>query len=110
MRVLWLTRAVKIVVIVAVVLGVVSFIAMNLWNWLVPVLFSGPQVTYWQAVGLLVLCRLLFGGLHPRGHGHCRGRHAYWKHLTPEERARFRERLHRHRHGFGGAGVSNSEV
>jgi hypothetical protein len=100
MRGFWLARAVKIVVIIAIVLGVVSFIAMSLWNWLVPALFSGPVITYWQALGLLVLCRLLFGGFHPRGRGHWgRGRHGPWQHMTSEERNRIRERLGRHRHG-----------
>ena len=32
-----------------------------LWNWLVPALFSGPEVTIWQALGLEVLIGLLFG-------------------------------------------------
>ena len=104
MRGFWFLKALKIVAIVAVVLGVVSFITMSLWNWLVPALFSGPLITYWQAMALLVLSRLLFG-FHPRGGGHWRhGRHgmrAHWKCMTPEERARMRERLHRHGRGFG---------
>lgn len=103
MRGMWFARVLKFIAIFAVVLGVASLIAMSLWNWLVPALFSGPQITYWQAIGLLVLSRLLFG-FHPRGHWHHRGRgmHGHWKHMTPEERDRIRERLHRHRHGgFG---------
>lgn len=96
------TRALKIVVIVTIALTVVSFVAMNLWNWLVPALFSGPTITFWQALGLLVLTRLLFGGLHrgPFGGGHFRRHH--WRHrmkqMTPEERERMREHL-RHRWG-----------
>lgn len=105
MRGFWIARAAKIILMIAVVLGVVSFVAMSLWNWLVPVLFSGPVITYWQALGLLVLTRLLFGGFHPRGHGrwkhHHHGRHGPWKHMTDEERAQMRDRLHRHRRGFG---------
>ena len=49
-----------------------------LWNWLVPSLFGLPALTFWQALGLLALCRILFGG-----HGGMRRR-------SPEERARFR--------------------
>ena len=40
-------------------LGVVT---MLLWNWLVPDLFNGPVITYWQALGLLVLSKILFWG------------------------------------------------
>jgi hypothetical protein len=101
----FLARAVKIVAIVAVVLAVVGFVAMSLWNWLVPALFSGPMITYWQALGLIVLSRLLFGGLHRSGgpwrHGGRFARHAMhrrWKSMSPEERERMREQL-RHRWG-----------
>ena len=66
-----------------------------LWNELVPALFHGPTLAYGQAVGLLVLCRLLFGGLRARGwHGPWRQRmwRERWEQMTPEERARLRER------------------
>lgn len=33
-----------------------------LWNWLMPELFGLRQVTFWQGIGLLALCRILFGG------------------------------------------------
>jgi hypothetical protein len=93
----WIAKGVKILVIVAVVLGVVSFAVMSLWNWLVPALFGGPMLGYWEALGLLVLARLLFGGFRPHGHGrwghswhHARER---WEQMTPEERERFRSRF-----------------
>jgi hypothetical protein len=71
-----------------IILGIVGFTAcaflfgavvMWLWNWLMPAIFHLGIITYWQAVGLAVLGRLLFGGLH-HGHHH-RGRHGYgaWK-------------------------------
>ncbi|HEY1218307.1 MAG TPA: hypothetical protein VGF03_05165, partial [Bryobacteraceae bacterium] len=37
-------------------------VVMHLWNWLLPLLFGWRQVTFWQALGLLALCRILFGG------------------------------------------------
>jgi len=45
---------------------------MHLWNWLIPMLFHGPIVTYWQAAGLLILSKIFFSGF---GHGHGHGRH-----------------------------------
>jgi hypothetical protein len=51
--------------------GIVGFIAIIvmitpptywLWNWLCPVLFGLPQITIWQAMGLLTLSGLLFRG------------------------------------------------
>lgn len=55
-----------------------------LWNWLMPEVFGWRQLTFWQALGLLALCRILFGGL---GHGSRR------KGPTAEEKARFRQRV-----------------
>jgi len=37
-------------------------VVMHLWNWLLPALFGWRQVTFWQALGLVLLCRILFGG------------------------------------------------
>lgn len=61
------TRIARIVALVcagivaAVILGFLLGLAvMLLWNWLMPDLFGLPRVSYWQAVGLLALCHLLF--------------------------------------------------
>lgn len=42
-----------------------------LWNWLMPSIFRLPTITYWQAFGLIVLAKLIFGtvGHHPGHHG-----------------------------------------
>jgi len=66
----------------------------QLWNWLLPRLFEWPQITFWQALGLLALCRILFGGhgsYSPRRHI---GRRmaARWQRLTPEQREQMRGR------------------
>ncbi|HEY9286003.1 MAG TPA: hypothetical protein VIP46_21310 [Pyrinomonadaceae bacterium] len=51
-------------------LGALLFIAiggalvMLLWNWLLPPLIGWGEVNFWQALGMLALCRLLFGCLH----------------------------------------------
>jgi hypothetical protein len=100
-RVGWVVRgaakAVAIAAAVIVFIALFSWAVMALWNDLVPPVFHGPVIGYWQAVALLVLCRILFGGLRGwRGsHGHWR-RHMWrerWESLTPEERARLRERF-----------------
>ena len=83
------------------IVGVLAFIALGgfiveqLWNWLAPALFGWPAITFWQAVGLLALCRILFGGLGRHGHGPSlrRGRKGHWMSMTPDERERFRQRM-----------------
>ena len=74
-----------------------------LWNWLTPSLFGWRQISFWQAVGLLALCRILFGGLghHASGRSNFRRRMAERRErMTPEERERFQQGL-RDRCGFG---------
>jgi hypothetical protein len=104
-RVRWVLRAILIIPLVIAVLALVGLVVMLLWNALVPQLFHGPVLGYWQAVGLLLLCRLLFGGLRGRGgwRGHWRHRwRERWEQMTPEERAQLRERIHRRcGHGAG---------
>jgi len=91
------------------ILGMLLFVAIGgeivrqLWNWLLPPLFGWRQITFWQAVGMLALCRILFGGFgwHGSGRSSFRRRMAErWEHMTPEERERFRQSW-RGRWGFG---------
>ena len=77
-----------------------SAVVMLLWNAIVPALFTSvPAINYLQALGLLVLSRILFGGFRGHGgwrgrmHGHRHERWAKWQAMTPEEREQF------HRHG-----------
>jgi hypothetical protein len=91
------------------ILGLLLFIAVGgwivqwLWNWLLPTLFGFPHIAFWQAVGLLALCRILFGRFGGRGFGYSGVRRRWaerWEKMTPEERERFREGM-RGRCGYG---------
>jgi glycine/D-amino acid oxidase-like deaminating enzyme len=69
-------------------------LVMHLWNWLLPALFGWRQISFWQALGLLVLCRILFGGFGGNGSKRARSRRALaerWEQMTPEEREKFRQ-------------------
>ncbi len=82
----------------AIVLFVWVFgeIVMRLWNWLLPGLFGWHTITFWQALGLLVLCRILFGGFGNSGHRGSdkrRRRREMWESMTPEEREAFRQSM-----------------
>ena len=71
-----------------------GFIVQQLWNWLLPALFGWPALTFWQALGLLALCRILFGGIGwhgPRGPRIRGGMARRWHRMTPEERERFKQ-------------------
>lgn len=106
------------------ILGMVIFITiggevvMHLWNWNLPALFGWRQITFWQALGLFALCRILFGDLGMRVGGSHRPRWRMrdrvservsdrlserlserWEQMTPEEREKFRLGM---RSGCGG--------
>jgi len=44
------------------------FVVQALWNWLIPVLFHGPVITFWQAAGLFLLSKILLTGVAPGHH------------------------------------------
>jgi hypothetical protein len=75
-------------IIAAIFVFVTGGIVMLLWNWLLPRLFGFPEITLLQGFGLLVLSRILFGGFGGGGGGR-----DHSKHMTPEERERFRGRM-----------------
>jgi hypothetical protein len=90
------------------ILALLAFIALGgevveqLWNWLLPPLFGWRQITFWQGIGILALCRILFGGFGGGGHRSRFGRRRAerWESMTPEERERFQQGM-RSRCGFG---------
>ena len=86
-------KVLKVLVIVTVAVNVFGFAIEHLWNWLMPAIFGLRTITFVQALGLLVLSKILFGGFHRHGGGR-RGwrRHMEerWAKMTPEERERFR--------------------
>jgi hypothetical protein len=98
----------------AIVLFVWVFgeIVMHLWNWLTPGLFGWHAITFWQALGLLVLCRILFGGWGNGGgqRGRRKGRRNadLWEAMTPEEREQFRQRIRARCSPFGSSGTQTA--
>ena len=96
------------------ILAFIAFVALGgevvrqLWNWLLPPLFGFRTITFWQALGLLALCRILFGGFRLHGGERSRFRRRMaerWEHMTPEERERLRQGMR----GGWGCGPSTGE-
>jgi hypothetical protein len=58
---------------VAAVFGF-TLVVMLLWNALIPGLFNGPELAYWQTLGLLILSKILFSGI---GGGSKSGRYSH---------------------------------
>ena len=73
--------------------AIASAIVMLLWNAVLPPLLNVSVIGYWQALGLLILSRILFGGFHHAWHDHHRPHlsRARWLRLSEEEREHLRE-------------------
>lgn len=77
-------------------------VIMYLWNWLIPNITGWHTITFWQSLGLLILCRILFGSW---GHGGDRSNRRKfkaerWEKMTPEEREKFRLNMRSRWGGF----------
>lgn len=86
----------------AAFLALVGFVVMNLWNYLLPGILHVTAITFWQALGIFVLCKILFG--FGRG-GHRMHGGAPWmrnkmeerfKNMSPEEREKFKAKMKDH--------------
>lgn len=97
-------RMMKPLLLGVVIIAALGLLVMSLWNAVLPAIIGVKAIGFWQALGLLILCRILFGGLgfRPGMFGMARRRmHERWMQMTPEQREEFmqhrRERSHRGR-------------
>ncbi len=84
---------------IAFVAGVFIFTTavMFLWNAILPGVIGVHAITYWQALGILALSKILFGGFH-MGHGHHRSHirqtqemREKWMNLSVEEKEKMKK-------------------
>jgi uncharacterized membrane protein (DUF485 family) len=92
-------RFLTILFLFVVLLTFISYLVMLLWNWLVPELFSGPEISFLQAAGLLILSKILFTGIFHRKNHYLHRK--LWRkefanrlsQMDPEEREELRSRM-----------------
>jgi len=95
MKKFWIKKGLMILFFGAIAVTLFGFIVMGLWNGILVQVVSVKVITFWQALGILLLSKILFGGFH--GRGRWRGSQA-WKekmkqrydNMTPEEREKFK--------------------
>ena len=84
---------------IAAFLSIISLVVMTLWNYLLPGILHVGVITFWQAMGIFILCKILFG--FGKGGGRMGGG-APWmrnkwaekfKNMSPEERELFKEQM-----------------
>jgi hypothetical protein len=92
MRRFWILKGMKILLFVVLAALALAYVVTTLWNWLIPPMSGLHPISFAQGLALLVLCRVLFGGLRGQ-HGHWGWRHRMhqrWEQMSPEDRERFR--------------------
>jgi len=91
-RILWIAPAAILAMAAFVALG--GEVVKLLWHWLLPAAFGWRLITFWQALALLALCRILFGRMGGPGFSRSNFRRRMderWQRMTPEEREKFRQ-------------------
>jgi hypothetical protein len=108
--------ALAAVILIPLFIFVGGEVVMRLWNWLLPALFGWRMITFWQAVGVLALCRILFGRIGGRPHYRPNFRRHMaerwqerWERMTPEEREKLRQGW-RSRCGHTGAPTTEAKA
>jgi hypothetical protein len=92
----WILKCLTAGIILLLLVGTVT---MLLWNWLIPALFNGPELRFFEALGLLLLAKILFGGWGGRSwrnSGAPPWKQKYYEKLSsmsPEQRERFKDRM-----------------
>jgi hypothetical protein len=87
-------RVVQLLTTLIVFIALGGVVVLQLWNWLVPPLVGLPEITFWQGLGILALCRILFGGSGDptrRRRREPRPTTDLWQRLSPEEQERLRQ-------------------
>ena len=92
----WIKIAIFAPIAIAAGIFIFGSVVMLLWNALLPAVLGVGTITFWQALGILILSKILFGGFSG-GHGHHRSHHGgmhnmrgKWMHLNPEEREKMK--------------------
>ena len=94
MKKLWIKKGFMFLILFIVAVFLFGLIVMGLWNAILPVVLGVKTITFWQALGILVLSKILFGGF---GGSRWRGSPQWkqkmkqrWDNMTPEERENFK--------------------
>lgn len=102
----------KVFVIAIAASTVVGFVLMFLWNTIIPEVLGFKTITFWQALGLFILTRLLFGGhfgAFRRRHDLRHELHNRWMKMSPEERQAFFEKGRFHFPSFRERGTEGEQ-
>jgi hypothetical protein len=94
-RKFWAKKIIGFIILAFAITALLSFIVMNLWNCTLVAVLHVSTISFWQALSILVLSKILFGGI--KGGWGRRGGHwkkemqEKWHTMTPEEREKIKQ-------------------
>ena len=99
MKKFWIKKGIMILIFGTAAVLLFGWVVMSLWNGILPLVVTGVKaISFLQALGILVLSKILFGGFGG-GKGRWRGSSAWrekmkhrWDKMTPEEKEKFKAR------------------
>ncbi|MBS1627950.1 MAG: hypothetical protein JSR09_04270 [Bacteroidetes bacterium] len=91
----WAKKIIGITICAITIAALLSWVVMFLWNEVLVTVIGVKLISFWQAVGLLVLSKILFGGFS-RGFGRHRRKWNFemkekWQHMSVEEKEKFKQ-------------------
>ncbi len=105
----WFGKAVMILVFCTAFVMLFSYIVMRLWNGILPDVIGVKVISFWQAMGILVLSKILFSGFGGFANKKEQFRNRFrqkmldkWEHMTPEEKQKFKDEWKNRCRGWGG--------
>jgi hypothetical protein len=91
----WIKKIIGFIICVLVFGALLGYVVMSLWNSVAVDVLHLPVISFWQAVGLLILSKILFGGIHGWGGGRSgdwkNEMKEKWHNMTPEEREKIKQ-------------------
>jgi hypothetical protein len=102
----WLKKIIGFTLLAVVIAALLGYVVMLLWNQVLAVVISGISlISFWQALGLLLLSKILFGGSrwgcgHKGGHWKQEMREK-WQGMSAEEREKIKQEWRNRCRGWG---------
>jgi hypothetical protein len=87
-----ISKFMKIAAFIVIGVLTIGLVVMWLWNWLVPELLGAPTIGFFQALGLLTLCKILFGSTGSSGHRRGRSNGKYLRKKLASKISRMSEK------------------
>jgi len=91
----WIKRIIFIPPAIVAGVFIFGYVVMSLWNGILSPVLGVQTLSFWQALGILILSKILFGGFrgghsHHKCHDHAHEWSGKWMHLSPEEREKMK--------------------